>query len=245
MNKMSPLKDKVAVITGAGSGIGKSIALGLAKKEVRLCLLGRNPEKFEKVAEMAGKDSPLVKCFSVDLNVDEDIQKLPKKLGMDFGKIHMLIHSAGVISLGRLEFASVSDFDRQYRINARAPFLLTQLLLPMLRTGKGQIVFINSSAGLNPGVNIGQYSATKSALKAIADSFRNELNKKGIRVLSVYPGRTATPMQETVLKTEGKKYKPRLLLQPEDIAITVINALSMPRSAEITDINIRPLLKYY
>lgn len=241
---MSSLKGQIAVITGASSGIGESIALALAKIGVQLCLLGRNLERLEVIAEMARKDSPLVKCYCIDLTEDEDIQKLKKKLKMDFKKIDLLIHSAGVISIGRLEFAPVKDFDWQYKTNVRAPFLLTQTLLPMLRSGKGQIVFINSSAGLNAGVNIGQYSATKSALKAIADSFRNELNKEGICVLSVYPGRTATPMQKTVLKTEGKKYKPRLLLQPEDIAITVINALSMPRSAEITDINIRPLLKY-
>ena len=245
MNIMSPLKDQVAVITGASSGIGKSIALTLAERGVQLCLLARNPERLEEVSEMARKDSPLVKCYSVDLNVDEDVQKLPKKLKTDFGKIHMLIHNAGVISLGRLEFASVSDFDWQYRINVRAPFILTQLLLPMFRSGEGQIVFINSIAGLGAGVNNGQYSATKSALKTIADGFRNELNEKGIRVLSVYPGRTATPMQQAVLKTERKKYKPRLLLQPEDVAMVVINALIMPKTAEITDIRIRPLLKSY
>ena len=241
---MSSLKDQVAVITGAGSGIGKSIAIGLSKKGVRLCLLGRDLEKLEVIAKMVRKNSALANCYALDLTKDEDIEELQQKLNSDFEKIDLLIHSAGVISLGRLEFSSVADFDRQYQTNVRAPFLLTQTLLPMLRSGKGQIVFINSSAALNVGVNNGQYSATKSALKAIADSFRNELNNEEIRVLSVYPGRTATPMQEAVLNTEGKKYKPRLLLQPEDIALTVINALCMPRSAEITDINIRPLLKY-
>jgi len=240
---VSFLEDQIAVITGSSSGIGKSIALGLAKQGVQLCLLGRNLEKLEVVAEMARKDSPLVKCYCIDLTKDEDIEKLQKKLKMDFEKIHMLIHSAGVISLGKLEFSSVQDFDWQYKTNVRAPFLLTKLLLAMLRSGKGQIVFINSSAGMKAGVNNGQYAATKSALKAIADSFRNELNIEEIRVLSVYPGRTATAMQKAVFKMEGKEYNPELLLQSEDVAVTVINALIMPRSAEITDIHIRPLLK--
>jgi len=240
---VSSLKGQVAVITGASSGIGKSIVLALAKEGVQLCLLGRNPERLEAIAKMARKDSPLVKCYCIDLTKDEDVQKLPQKIDMDFEKIHMLVHSAGVISLGKLEISSVKDFDWQYKTNVRAPFLLTQTLLPMLRSVKGQIVFINSSAGLKAGVNNGQYAATKSALKAIADSFRNELNIEEIRVLSVYPGRTATPLQETVCEIEGKEYKPELLLQPEDIASAVINALSMPRSAEVTGINIRPLLK--
>ena len=242
---MLSLKNKIAVVTGASSGIGKSIALELAKKKVQLCLLGRNTQRLEVIAETAGKDSPLVKCYAVDLAKNSDIKELQQKLNSDFEKIHLLIHSAGLTSLGRLEFSSVADFDRQYQTNVRAPFLLTQTLLPMLKSGKGQIVFINSSAGLRAGFNNGQYAATKSALKSIADSFRNELNTEGIRVLSVYPGRTATPMQEAVTKTEGKQYHPEILLQPEDIAITVINAIRMPRSAEITDIHIRPFLKSY
>lgn len=240
---MSSLKGQVAVITGSSSGIGKSIALGLSKIKVELCLLGQNPERLEIVAEMARKESPLVKYYCIDLTSDEAIEKLKKKLSIDFKKIDMLIHSAGVISMGKLEFSSVADFDWQYKTNVRAPFLLTQTLLPMLRSGKGQIVFINSSAGIKVGDENGQYAATKSALKAIADSFRNELNMEGIRVLSVYPGRTATAMQEAIFRMEGKEYKPELLLQPEEVAGTVIYALSMPRSAEITDINIRPFLK--
>ena len=240
---MLSLENQIAVITGASSGIGKSIALELAQKGVRLCLLGRNPERLKVIADAAGKNSPLVKCYGVDLTKDEDIKKLEQKLNSDFEKLHILIHSAGLISLGRLESSSVTDFDHQYQTNVRAPFLLTQILLPMLRFGKGQIVFINSSAGLRAGINNGQYAATKSALKSIADSFRNELNAEGIRILSVYPGRTATPMQEAVTKMEGKEYHPELLLQSEDVAAAVINALRMPRSAEITDIQIRPFLK--
>ena len=242
---MLSLKNKIAVVTGASSGIGKSIALELAKRGVRLCLLGRNPQRLKVISEAAKKDSSLVKCYGVDLAKDSDIKELQQKLNSDFEQINILIHSAGLISLGRLEFSSVTDFDRQYQTNVRAPFLLTQTLLPMLKSGKGQVVFINSSAGLRAGVNNGQYAATKSALKSIADSFRNELNAEGIRVLSVYPGRTATPMQEIVTKMEGKEYHPEILLQSEDIAVTVINAIRMPRSAEITDIHIRPFIKSY
>lgn len=237
------LKNQIAAVTGSSSGIGKAITVALAKLKVQLCLIGRNPERLEIVAQTVGKDSPLVKCYCMDLTKDEDIKELQKKLNTDFGKIDMLIHSAGVISIGGLESSSVADLDRQYHTNVRAPFLLTQLLLPMLRSAKGQIVFINSSAGLKAGVNNGQYAATKSALKAIADGFRNELNIEGIRVLSVYPGRTATAMQEAVSKMEGKEYHPELLLQPEDIAATVTHALRMPYTAEITDIHIRPFLK--
>jgi NAD(P)-dependent dehydrogenase (short-subunit alcohol dehydrogenase family) len=150
-----------------------------------------------------------------------------------------------VISLGQLEVAPVEDFDWQYRINGRAPYALTQALLPMLRARRGQIVFINSSVGLGARANVGQYAATKHALKAIADSLRGEENADGLRVLSVFLGRTATPMQQAVHEMEGRAYHPKRLMRPEDVATVEINALSLPRSAEVTDISIRPLAKPY
>ena len=242
---ISSLKDQFAVITGASSGIGKSIALGLATKGTRLCLLGRHSETLEAVAEIAQKTTTSVLCYRIDLTMDQEIRKLADYLQREFGHIDLLIHSAGVISLDRLESATVEDFDWQYRTNVRAPYVLTQALLPMLRSRQGQIVFLNSSAGLNAGANIGQYAATKHALKAIADSFRQEVNAEGLRVLSVYPGRTATPMQVAVFKMEGREYHPEFLMQPEDVAVMVINALSLPRSAEVTEISVRPLIKSY
>jgi NADP-dependent 3-hydroxy acid dehydrogenase YdfG len=102
---------------------------------------------------------------------------------------------------------------------------------------------MNSSAGLSARAGVAQYAATKHALKAIADSLREEINDDGVRVLSVFLGRTATPMQAAVHEMEGREYYPELLLQPEDVASVIINALSLPRSAEVTDIIVRPLAK--
>ena len=240
---MNSLKNQIAVITGGSSGIGKAVAFGLAAEGVKICLLGRKLETLDAIAKLARKSAPQVLCYQVDLTVDKDVRKIADLIQQDVGYVDMLIHCAGVISFGRLESATVEDFDRQYRTNVRAPYALTQALLPMLRTRRGQIVFINSSAGLNASTNVGQYAATKHALKAIADSFRQEVNSEGLRVLSVYPGRTASPMQEAVFKMEGREYRPELFMQPEDLASVVINALSLPRSAEVTDINVRPLNK--
>ena len=240
---MAPLKKQIAVITGASSGIGKAVALGLAAEGVKTCLLGRKLEPLEAVAKLACKSAPQALCYQVDLTLDKDVRKIADLIQQDVGQLDMLIHSAGVIFFGRLESATLGDFDRQYRTNVRAPYALTQALLPMLKSRTGQIVFINSSAGLNASANVGQYAATKHALKAIADSLRHEVNAEGVRVLSIYPGRTASPMQEEVLKMEGREYRPELLMQPEDIASVVINALALPRSAEVTDINVRPLTK--
>jgi short-subunit dehydrogenase len=120
---------------------------------------------------------------------------------------------------------------------------LTQVFLPTLSQRQGQIVFINSSVGLAAAAGVSQYSATKHALKALADSFREELNVAGVRVLSVYLGRTATPMQARVCIEEGREYRPERLIQPSQVAESVVGALALGREAEVTDIRIRPTLK--
>ncbi len=232
--------NQVAVITGAGSGIGRAIALQLAQQQAKLCLIGRNLERLNEVAQLAQRTSPQVSTYQLDISEDEDIKKLAEK---DFGEVDLLVHSAGIISFGELRNTPVIELDRQYRTNVRAPYLLTQTFLPSLISQQGQIVFINSSAIYTVKAGGGQYCASKQALKAIADSLRAEVNSLGVRVISVYPGRTASPMQEEIYKTEGREYNPERLLQPEDVASTIISALSLPRTAEVTDINIRPFLK--
>ena len=193
--------------------------------------------------EIARTTSPRVLVHQADLTMDENIQDLVKRLQDEIGKVDILVHSAGVISLGQVETTSVKDFDWQYSVNVRAPYILTQALLPMIRSCRGQIVFINSTAGRIAASGVSQYAATKHALKALADSLREEVNADGLRVLSVFVGRTATPMQAAVHEMERRSYDPKRLLQPEDVAAVVINALSLSRSAEVTDIHIRPLAK--
>jgi NADP-dependent 3-hydroxy acid dehydrogenase YdfG len=175
---------------------------------------------------------------------DHGLQPLIEYLEKDAGKLDILIHSAGAIHQDLLEHARIEDLDDQYAINVRAPYRLTQRVLPLLAKARGQIVFMNSSAGL--AVNrpeIAQYAATKHALKAVADSMRLEVNPKGIRVLSVYLGRTATAMQETLFEQEARPYDPETLLQPEDVATIVLAALMLSPTAEVTDISIRPMAK--
>jgi len=240
---MRNLENQIAVITGASSGIGRAIALGLADQGVSLCLVGRSLEKLDEVAKIAHSMTSCVKGYRVDLALNENIDGFAGHMKRDFGHVDILIHSAGVISHGRLEDAPAEDFDWQYKINVLAPYVLTQALLPIMRSCKGQIVFINSSTGLSAKANVGQYAATKHALKAVADSLREEVNADGLRVLCMFLGRTATPMQAAVHKMEGREYHPDHLMQPDDVASVVINALSLPRSAEVTDVSMRPLRK--
>jgi NADP-dependent 3-hydroxy acid dehydrogenase YdfG len=236
--------DRVAIISGAGSGIGKAIAIECSKHYPVVCLVGRSLDKLESVAESARESGAQVQCYRVDLTSCSNIKDFVEKIGHRWGHVDVLVHSAGIFSFGRIEKAPLEEFDRQFFTNVRGPYYLTQLLLPLIRKKKGQIVFINSSVGLTGGrANISQYAATKQALKAVTDSLREEVNSDGMRIISVYPGRTATPMQREICRAEGNQYQPEIFSQPDDIAKIVLNALSVPRSSEVTDIVIRPMKK--
>ncbi|HKI04643.1 MAG TPA: SDR family oxidoreductase [Thermoanaerobaculia bacterium] len=239
---MNGFRGTVAVITGASGGIGGAIAIALAKEGARLLLAGRDAEKLEMIAERARDLSPGVEIFAADLSEDEPVRALADRAQAAFGGVNVLIHSIGIFLAGPVETTPVEALDRQYRVNTRAPYLLTQALLPSLISRQGQVVFINSSAGFHPARgNWAAYSASKHALRALADGLRAEVNEKGVRVVSVYPGRTATAMQEEVHEFEGRPYDPERFLQPRDVAATVVNALALPRTAEVTDLHIRPM----
>lgn len=239
---MTPFAGQVAVVTGASSGIGRATVLALAASGATVCLISRSLPALEKVAAEAGGGARC-RCFAADLGQRAEVERLGSDLARDLPDIDILIHNAGAISLGDLAKQSAEDFDRQYEVNVRAPFVLTQALLPQLKAKQGQIVFVNSTAALRSGAKSGQYAATKASVRALADSLRDEVNGDGIRVLSVFVGRTATPMQAAVHRFEGKEYRPELLMQPEDVAALIVNALALARSAEITEISVRPMRK--
>jgi NAD(P)-dependent dehydrogenase (short-subunit alcohol dehydrogenase family) len=239
---VGPLAGRIAVVTGASSGIGRAIGIALSREGAHLCAVGRNPVTLAETVAAARRSSQ-VKGLQIDLTLEERLQPLLEYLA-EVGRLDILIHSAGVIHQDWMEHARIEDLDHQYAINVRAPYLLTQRLLPLLTAARGQIVFINSSVGLTARrPEVGQYAATKHALRGIADSLREELNPKGIRVLSVYLGRTATPMQEALCAGEGNVYHPEMLLQAEDVASLVVQMLMLPSTAEVTDISMRPMHK--
>jgi NADP-dependent 3-hydroxy acid dehydrogenase YdfG len=239
------LRDKVAVVTGASSGIGKAIALALAGEGAQVVLVGRKLDTLEDVAKTTQQYSLRARACRADLTRDEDIHALVADLARNDARVDVLVHCAGEIRHAEHSQAPIVDLDAQYRSNVRGPYLLTQSLLPLLRAASGQVVFINSSSGLRARARSGQFAATQHAMKAIADSLREEVNADGIRVLCVFPGRTATPRTEQLFREERKAYRPELLMQPEDVAAMVVHSLKMPRSCEVTEISIRPLFKSY
>jgi NAD(P)-dependent dehydrogenase (short-subunit alcohol dehydrogenase family) len=239
---MSALQGKAAVVTGASSGIGEAIAMALAGEGVRLLLSGRSADKLGQVGERAQALAPGIETFAADLGEDDAVHALAARAQAVFGGVDILIHSIGFFTAGLFETSPVQDLDRQYRVNTRVPYLLTQALLPSLISRQGQVLFVNSSTGFHPPrAGWVAYGASKHALRALADGLRDEVNQRGVRVISVYPGRTATPMQEEVHRFEGRPYDPGRFLQPADVAAAVVNALALPRTAEVTDLHLRPM----
>jgi NAD(P)-dependent dehydrogenase (short-subunit alcohol dehydrogenase family) len=237
-----PLHGRIALVTGASSGIGRAISLALARAGAHVCAVGRNYAALAETVSAARQYSKAT-IFQIDLSGESDLQPLLQYLN-HAGRLDILVHCAGVIRPNQMEHARVEDLDLQYAINVRAPYVLTQSVLDLLGVAGGQVVFINSSAGLTAKrPQVGQYAATKHALKALADSLREEVNPRGIRVLTLYLGRTATPMQEALFQQEGREYSAGSLLQPEDVASVIVHTLMLPSTAEVTDISIRPMRK--
>lgn len=222
--------------------MGRAITQVLAKEGASVIAVGRNPTALAETVRGAGKSSH-VSSFRLDLTKQDSVEPLLQHVER-LGKLDVLVHGAGVIRQELMERARIEDLDVQYATNVRAPYMLTQRLLPYLTAARGQVVFLNSTVGLAvKRSDIGQYAATKHALRAVADSLREEVNARGIRVLTVFLGRTATPMQEAICLQEGKTYRPEALLQPEDVAFLVLQALTLNSTAEVTDISIRPMTK--
>ena len=221
------MADMKAVITGASSGIGRAIAIAMASTGSSVCLVGRDAVRLEAVAKDARKTSRAVMVHETDLSVDTAIEGLAHRIRHEFTTLDILVHCAGAYWSGTLEDTPVQQLDTLYRTNVRLPFLLTQALLPLLKAKQGQIVFINSSQGLRANANTGPFAATQHALKALTDSLRDEVNADGVRVLSIYPGRTATPRMKALYEIEGRPYQPEVLLQAEDIAQTRIECIAI------------------
>ena len=231
------------VVTGAGSGIGRAIVLELARRGMPCYLVGRSLLKLQEVARLAnqlGVESIPIVIDLGDARVGATLAEQLRSVGRP---IELLVHSAAVISLARIEEATVEDFGKLLAVNVLAPFAITKHLLPDICARRGTIVFVNSSVVHHPAAGTAEYAASKHALKGFADGLRQEVNARGVRVISVYPGRTATPLQASLCELEGREYQPDKLLQPEDVAEVVVHTIALSRTAEVTEIMIRPAAK--
>ncbi len=219
----------LALVTGASRGIGAAVAHALAPTH-RLLLGGRDAVALDKLASAL----PDARPWPIELT---DIEALASAAG-EIGKLDVVVHSAGVARLGTIEAATDADWRENFEVNVLAVVTLTRLLLPALRAANGHVVVINSGAGQGARPGWGPYAASKFAVRAFADSLRDE--ESALRVTSIYPGRTDTEMQQAIIAGEGRSYEPERFLRPESVAAAVLAAVTATRDAHPTEVILRP-----
>jgi NADP-dependent 3-hydroxy acid dehydrogenase YdfG len=217
-----------AMITGAARGLGSAIATALAPTHT-LFLAGRPSARLDELAEKFGATT-----WPVDFN---DLDEIPAAVE-PIVELDVLIHNAGVAYPGRVAESTVDEWRATMQVNVIGAVALTLALLPALRSAGGHVVFINSGAGINASPGLASYTSSKFALRGFADSLRND--EPSLRVTSVFPGRTATEMQQGLIAYEGREYKPEQFLSPESVAQVTVDAVNAPRDAHIHEVVVRP-----
>jgi NADP-dependent 3-hydroxy acid dehydrogenase YdfG len=236
------------LITGATGGIGGAVAELLRDAGHDLILAGRSAERLDETARILagssprtrtprtrGDPPPYVRTVVVDLAEPRGIEAALSDV--ELPSLDGLVHSAGVIKLGTVAEARVDGWVEQLMVNVAGPAELTRLLLPALRAARGHIVFVNSGSGLHARPGWGGYAASKHALRALADSLRAE--EPGIRVTSVFPGRTAGDMQRRVRAQEDGEYDPDAYMSARTVATVISHTLDTPEDATVTEVSVR------
>lgn len=219
----------LALITGASKGIGTAVAHALGPTH-RLLLGGRDSDALDALAPSLPDATP----WPVDIT---DIAAIAEAT-VAIDTLDVLVHSAGVARLGSVAEASADAWRENFEVNVLAAVDLTRSLLPALRSSRGHVVLINSGAGHNARPGWGPYAASKFALRAFADVLRAE--EPELRVTSIYPGRTDTPMQRAIVADEERPYEPDEFLRPESVAAAVMTAVNATTDAHVTEVTIRP-----
>ena len=191
------LKDKIALVTGAPSGIGREIALALAEKGAKVALVARNVQSLTKVKQKINDKGEVAELFSQDLTKLDEISDLVEKIRNHFGgTVDLLVNNAGTAVFGLVENVPLNVYENIFKINFFAPLVLIQAVVPAMKgKGSGQIVNITSGAGKRGLPGVSPYCATKFSLNALTESIRVELGPFGINVLSLSPGLVSTEFQ--------------------------------------------------
>jgi len=247
------LNGKVAVITGASSGIGKSIAKALAESGVKVCLGARRLEKIEelkKEIESMHVGSKTAIAVQVDVVNKQQVKHLIERAEKELGPVDILINNAGVMPLTYMKNIREEDWEQTIDVNVKGVLHgVGAVLKQMLQRKTGDIVNISSDAGRKVFPGGAVYCASKWAVEAITQGLRLELAESGVRFLSVQPGAVQTELATCIKDSDvlsapshfGKDFK---FLQPEDIARAVVFGLKTPRHASMNEILIRPEMQH-
>ncbi|HDI0101205.1 TPA: SDR family oxidoreductase [Staphylococcus aureus] len=231
---MTVLTDKIAVVTGAGSGIGEAIATLLHEEGVKVILAGRNKDKLQNVANQLAQDS--VKVVPTDVTKKEEVDELIKIAQQTFGGLDIVINSAGQMLSSKITDYQVDEWDSMIDVNIKGTLYTAQAALPtMLEQSSGHLINIASISGFEVTKSSTIYSATKAAVHTITQGLEKELAKTGVKVTSISPGMVDTAITVAYNPTDRKK------LEPQDIAEAVLYALTQPKHVNVNEITVRPV----
>lgn len=222
------------LVTGAGSGIGLALARALRERGDTLILPVRSERRRQELRDEFAEPGLVVLDLARPDTLLDALQEadLPSRLDS-------VVHAAGVVDLAPLGEATQEAIREQVDVNLVAPALLTQHCLPGLRRNRGTVVFVNSTAGLVANPQWSAYAASKAGLRALADALRGEEAAAGVRVTSVFPSRTATPMQQRVHEQEGRDYDPGAFMSAESVVATILHVLDLPDDVTLPEVVVR------
>jgi len=233
---MQTVQGKVALVTGAGRGIGKAIALLLAGAGCHVVLVARSRDQLEEVRREIDSRHSNAAVVPCDLTRDDGIEKLVDRSAQHFGAIDILINNAGWGKRASVVKAKIDDWDQTFRVNLRAPMILAQRLLPaMIEKGEGAVINIGSVSGKSGEANGAAYSASKFGLIGFTQSLYEEVREHGIKVSVILPGFVDTPLIPPNRQLDRSK-----MIQADDIAQTVLYVLTSPATCCPVEITVRP-----
>jgi len=233
---MQTLQGKVALVTGAGRGIGKAIAIVLGSAGCRVILAARSHDQLEEVRREIARRNGDAAAVPCDLIHDNEIDKLVSQSAQYFGAIDILVNNAGWGKRASVLKAKIEDWDQTFRVNLRAPMRLAQSLLPaMIEKGEGAVINIGSVSGKSGEANGAAYSASKFGLIGFTQSLYEEVREHGIKVSVILPGFVDTPLIPPNRQLDRSK-----MIQADDIAQTVLYVLTSPATCCPVEITVRP-----
>ena len=243
---MSLLKDKVAIVTGASSGIGEATAIALAQQGAKVAIAARRSDRLEALAQKIQAIGGEVMSLTVDVTDESQVAELVSKTNAKWGQVDILVNNAGVMLLGMIDGANTEDWRRMMNINVLGLMYATHAVVPLMKAqGQGHIVNISSVAGRVANAGSGVYNATKWAVNAFSEALRKEVYKDNIRVTIVEPGLVATELPTHITNETAKAgaadfYGSVKNLESEDIAAAIVYATSQPPHVNVNEILIRP-----
>jgi len=237
---MTSLQDRVAIVTGGGTGIGKGVALSLARQQVRVVVCGRRQDRLEKTIDAIRQQGGEAIAIRADVSQADDVQRLVDATLDGYGCVDIVVNSAGVVDeSAALHELNSADWDRVMATNLRGVMLVMRTVLPIMRDQRsGHIINISSESGLEYYTGDAVYGTSKHALNALSEYAQRENQDYGIRVNTICPGMVVTEMTENSIGLNHDK-----CLYPEDIADLVTWLLTRRQNIKIgTPILIQTML---